>query len=173
MNFIPRYVQAQFGIGASGAAITCGMVLVPAAGAGLLIGSTIVSKWNLDRTGCVRMAFFGTCLAILLFIPCWLVKCNNAHIVGVNVPYSNGTIQRTAFTDFGTHLKDINNKCNQNCHCGKPTFEPVCWKEKDYTFFNPCHAGCQLAEPVNKTTKKQILTMSDPYDFYKCGLVWF
>jgi organic anion transporter 5A len=195
MTFIPKYLEAQFSIAASTAAILCGSVLVPSAGVGIVIGSYLVKHWELKRTGCIKFACCSILVAIILFIPTFFITCAPLDIAGVNVPYPKGleslkpaglaldaqgqapqgqapykSRQDRSFDFY--HLKnnnspDINSTCNNDCSCDRPaSFDPVCWEQEDITFFNPCLAGCTRSSVVNSTEK---IHLTDKYEFSDCS----
>ena len=67
-------------------------------------------------------------------------------------------------------MRDIDNKCNSDCGCEQPhQFLPVCWEEKQFTFFNPCLAGC-LKKQVKNETDGKILPI-DEYEFTDCKCI--
>ncbi|KAJ8872314.1 hypothetical protein PR048_025918 [Dryococelus australis] len=51
-------------------------------------------------------------------------------------------------------LTDFVNDCNYNCGCKDTNYQPVCFAEREMTFFSPCHIGCQdtyLDSNISKT----------------------
>ena len=177
MTYIPKYLEAQFSIAASKAALLCGSVLVPSAGVGIILGSIVVKKWELSRTGCIKYACFMMLIAICLFIPMLFVTCDPLSIAGLNIPYptddpaydlSNHQLEKFNLMKLrnnpaGSH---VNNTCNANCECDRPAeFNPICWKEEGVTFFNPCFAGCVKAEKMNETSRMHL----DHFEFSECS----
>nr|CAD7458011.1 unnamed protein product [Timema tahoe] len=37
---------------------------------------------------------------------------------------------------------DVGNSCNMGCECDDLKYQPVCYREKDITFYSACHIGC-------------------------------
>ena len=55
----------------------------------------------------------------------------------------------------------LNDTCNAACGCSTLSFDPVCSKEHNVQFFNPCYAGCTNSttfenEKVRKYTKTSL-----------------
>lgn len=170
MTFIPKYLEAQFSLAASTAALLCGSVLVPSAGVGILLGSFLVKQLNLNRTGCVKLACCSCIIAICLFIPTLFIYCDSLDIAGINVPYPNlrENLEGSegSATSLTGHRPAINSTCNLDCGCSRPAnFDPVCWEEREITFFNPCLAGCTESQKLNKTD----FDLIDRYEFSKCS----
>ena len=191
MTFVPKYLEAQFSIAASTAAITCGAVLVPSAGVGILLGSQLVKQFQLTRTGCCRLVACLSCIAIGLFLPTFFIKCPKLDIVGIDVPYDSEHLRIVrgqsnmydysrqtrmdhgkGFSDKRTEwMRDIDNKCNSDCGCDQPhKFIPVCWDEKQFTFFNPCLAGCISKTIKNETDDNKILPI-DEFEYSNCKCI--
>nr|CAD7427814.1 unnamed protein product [Timema monikensis] len=43
---------------------------------------------------------------------------------------------------FGVVRLDVGNSCNMGCDCDDLKYQPVCYREKDITFYSACHIGC-------------------------------
>jgi len=211
MTFVPKYLEAQFSIAASTAAITCGAVLVPSAGVGIVLGSQLVKQFELTRTGCCKLVACLSCIAVCLFLPTFFIKCPKLDIVGIDVPYQNEHLRITKMAgwngfipdfevvnadefadEFADELsretrmdrgkgfldsrkqwmQDIDNTCNEYCGCAQPhQFMPVCWKEKQFTFFNPCLAGCTVKTKKNETDDKPNPFQIDEFEFSDCKCI--
>ena len=137
----------------------------------MLFRSDIVKRLKLERTGCCKLAACSSVVALCLFIPTLFITCEELDIVGINIPYpnTNAAPLTHAISYKNTFLGEINSTCNNDCHCLRPaSFEPVCWEEKQYTFFNPCLAGCQTATLV---VKNETVHLADSYEFGNCSCV--
>ena len=134
MTFIPKYLKVMFDIPASTAAISAGATLIPAAGVGMVLGSWLVKKYELNRTQCVMAGLASAAGAIVFLVPMMNVGCNNPSIYtgkGVLVG-SDSTV------DFST------GSCGEKCHCDDK-FQPIC-ENGVKTYFSACEAGCMDSE---------------------------
>jgi organic anion transporter 5A len=139
LTFMPKYIQDQFSVDPSVAAIMCGGILLPAAGIGIMTGGFFIRKYDLNMFGCAKMALISSSISFILFIPAVLFTCGNAPIAGVNVPYpvGNTTLAKPGELPLA--------ECNDNCNCDS-VYQPICSDE--ITYQNPCFAGCKS---VNKS----------------------
>nr|XP_054754834.1 solute carrier organic anion transporter family member 4A1-like [Lytechinus pictus] len=139
-TFGPKYLETQFSMTSSDAALLAGYVIIPAGLAGTIIGGIVVSKLKLHFKGMVIMALL--CLFIsVLTIPSFLASCGNPPVAGVTVQYTNTSLV------FEGDEADINSACNTNCGCGS-AFDPVCGSN-GILYYTPCHAGCDV---INTTS---------------------
>ncbi|KAJ8413390.1 hypothetical protein AAFF_G00093860 [Aldrovandia affinis] len=51
ITFIPKFIESQFGIPASNASIYTGVIIVPSAGVGIVLGGYIIKKLNINLGG--------------------------------------------------------------------------------------------------------------------------
>nr|XP_039263611.1 solute carrier organic anion transporter family member 5A1-like [Styela clava] len=116
LTFVPKYLQNQFGVDPSQASIYTGVVLVPSAGGGIMLGGYVVKRLRLNMTGCAKVALVSNIIAILLFVTVFLIFCPTTDIIGIN-----------------------GQTCGE-CLCGTTAYEPICFS--DVTYYNPCLAGC-------------------------------
>ena len=104
--FLPKYLESQFRLTASHAAMIVGAVVVPAGAAGTLLGGFCLKKFNLDSKGAIKLYLCCQLFILPLYFG-FLFNCPTPSIAGVNVPYPNETvIQRLS-------------QCNDNCDCSQ------------------------------------------------------
>ena len=138
--FLPKYLESQFGLAASTAAMIVGGIVVPAGALGTILGGFSLKKFQLDRVGAIKLYIACQCVILPLYMG-FLLNCPSTAIVGSNKPYLNeNTIELTA-------------TCNANCNCDFNLGEFVCDTERRLSYLSPCHAGCQ--ESINQTTYTQ------------------
>ena len=102
--FLPKYLEFQFNLTASHAAMLVGAVVVPAGAAGTLLGGFLLKKFNLNREGAIKLYMVCQLIILPLYFG-FLFNCPTPSIAGVNVPYPNDTvIERLS-------------QCNTNCDC--------------------------------------------------------
>ncbi|XP_078360965.1 solute carrier organic anion transporter family member 4A1-like [Oculina patagonica] len=134
--FVPKVIETQFYVSPGKASLLYGVIAVPCAFVGNLLGAYINKRLKLGLTGSARMSFivavFGLVATCFLYI-----KCDTPNIAGVNAPYLNSS-----------NPVQLSSPCNQACNCTAQSYAPVCGGP--LTYFSPCHAGCSK---VNKTNK--------------------
>ncbi|XP_041041264.1 solute carrier organic anion transporter family member 4C1-like [Carcharodon carcharias] len=132
VTFMPKYIENQFGLTASLAAILGGAVLIPGAFIGQIIGGVIISKLRLQCRNVLKMAA-ATCTASLL---CALVfifaQCSNQPFAGVNQDYNHSSTAEKF---------ELLALCNEECHCIRSHYNPVCGVD-NVQYFSACYAGC-------------------------------
>nr|XP_032817832.1 solute carrier organic anion transporter family member 5A1-like [Petromyzon marinus] len=68
VTFTPKFLEAQFGVPASRASVYTGAVIVPGAGAGLLLGGFAIKRLGLGVRGAARLAVACSALSLLSFL---------------------------------------------------------------------------------------------------------
>ncbi|XP_065898056.1 solute carrier organic anion transporter family member 4A1-like isoform X2 [Dysidea avara] len=128
--FIPKYIQSQFGFTASTSGLISGSIAISTAGAGIILGSLLVSFLKPPMK---RLTFYFSVINFIssVFYLVFLIRCPTYDVAGVTVPYPNSTL----FDD-----QTLNATCNSHCDCKSTIFEPVC--SDGITYFSPCRAGC-------------------------------
>ena len=102
--FLPKYLESQYGLTASTAALIVGGIVVPAGAAGTLIGGFSLKKFSLDRVGAIKLYIGCQCVILPLYLG-FLLNCPSMPVVGLNQPYSN------------EKYVQMNATCNTNCDC--------------------------------------------------------
>lgn len=54
--------------------------------------------------------------------------------------------------DENTQSLKLDTSCNQDCHCSKKVFQPLCSADGVTNYFSPCFAGCVGSETLNGST---------------------
>ena len=101
---MPKYLEFQFNLTASHAAMLVGAVVVPAGAAGTLLGGFLLKKFNLNRVGAIKLYMVCQLIILPLYFG-FLFNCPTPSIAGVNVPYPNDTVIQKL------------SQCNTNCDC--------------------------------------------------------
>ncbi|KAJ8044886.1 Solute carrier organic anion transporter family member 2A1 [Holothuria leucospilota] len=150
-----KYLETQFDISTSLASLLTGIIVIPSAIFGNLIGGLIVKKLKLQVRGMAAMALtLSSC--VLIVIPLFFISgCPQKPRVGLTVPYrsNNETLQ----SDF--YPSNLDDQCNLDCYCPS-SYRPVCGAD-GVTYISPCHAGCtydngyQLIDGVNSSVYSQ------------------
>ena len=144
--FLPKYLESQFGLTASTAAMIVGGIVVPAGAIGTILGGFSLKKFKLDRVGAIKLYIACQCIILPLYVG-FLFNCPNA----------------------GSNLNE-ESTCNNNatCHCDFNLGEFVCDTENNLSYLSPCHAGCK--ESIDDTTFTNCDCLANPQMTMQKGL---
>ncbi|XP_059500706.1 solute carrier organic anion transporter family member 4C1-like isoform X2 [Stegostoma tigrinum] len=135
VTFMPKFIENQFGLTASLAAILGGAVLIPGAFIGQIIGGLIITKLKLQCRNVIRMSAATCILSLLCALVFVFAQCSNQPFAGANQDYNlNSTAENI----------DLVAPCNKDCNCIRSYFNPVCGANH-VQYFSACYAGCSNA----------------------------
>ncbi|ELT88560.1 hypothetical protein CAPTEDRAFT_147857 [Capitella teleta] len=155
-TFLPKVLQFQFSLTTSASALFAGVLVVPGAAGGQLLGGIIPKCFNMRLRG--LLITMTVCSFLGFFLgAAFLIKCPMPKIAGVNVEYFNApthvsyySIREAAQLPFFcfTTLRSLEldeeaivHECNARCHCTTSDYEPLCGHD-GVEYFSPCHAEC-------------------------------
>lgn len=136
-TFLPKFIESQFGVTASWAALLVGSVMVASGGGGTFLGGYLVKRFRLRCAGIIKMCVAFT-LASLASCFVFFLSCPNVPFAGVNVPYADGSSPAS--------LPNLVGACSSHCRCPTDAYDPVCGAD-GVTYFSPCIAGCGTVAP--------------------------
>ncbi|KAM7390539.1 hypothetical protein PAMA_008617 [Pampus argenteus] len=90
ITFIPKFIESQFGIPASNASIYTGLIIVPSAGVGIVLGGYIIKKLKLGARESAKLAMICSGVSLLCFSTLFIVGCESINLGGINIPYTTG-----------------------------------------------------------------------------------
>ncbi|CAB1317568.1 unnamed protein product [Coregonus sp. 'balchen'] len=118
ITFIPKFIESQFGIPASSASIYTGVIIVPSAGVGIVLGGYIIKKLKLGARESAKLAMICSGVSLLCFSTLFIVGCESINLGGINIPYTTGP------TLTMTH-RNLTGGCNVNCGCKIHEYAPI------------------------------------------------
>ncbi|KAH7957132.1 hypothetical protein HPB52_015650 [Rhipicephalus sanguineus] len=140
-GFATKIFISMFGISSSQASTLLGIVSVPSACGGTLLGGYAITKLNLKSSTIVRYC------VVLSFVPWFTLfvfmhSCPSSHSALVNIS--------TWGEDRTLTFRDLRHSCNGYCNCSGVGYDPVCGSD-NFTYYSPCVAGCGHVRNFRKT----------------------
>ncbi|XP_071962601.1 solute carrier organic anion transporter family member 4A1-like [Antedon mediterranea] len=141
-TFIPKFLESQFSISSSQAAIIIGFIVIPCALVGSILGGWIMKTLKLDVGGALKFVLICLSISTVMFLA-FVVYCPNAQFAGVTVDYNNKSIPLQESSS-----QNITSNCNADCQCSG-SYDPVCGAD-NIMYYSACHAGCKQRNKQDK-----------------------
>ncbi|PIK51384.1 putative solute carrier organic anion transporter family member 4A1 [Apostichopus japonicus] len=141
--FGPKFVESQFSLTSAEAAMFAGLVVIPSALGGVLLGGWLIKFFDWQFKGRMRFVV-GSLFTGWLMMLVLLASCPNIPFAGVTVAYGD----QSDLLDIGE--SNVTSACNLNCTCGTE-YDPVCGSN-NVMYYTACHAGCSI---VDDTIRKK------------------
>ncbi|KAH6932351.1 hypothetical protein HPB50_004880 [Hyalomma asiaticum] len=140
-GFATKIFISMFGISSTQASSLLGIVSVPSACGGTLLGGYAITKLNVKSSTIVRYC------VVLSFVPWFTLfvfmhSCPSNHSALVNITTRTDNRKLT----FG----DLKLSCNSYCNCSPVGYDPVCGSD-NFTYYSPCIAGCGNVRSFKRT----------------------
>ncbi|XP_077520035.1 solute carrier organic anion transporter family member 4A1-like [Amblyomma americanum] len=126
---LTKFFESQFGLPSAKVAYLTGPIVLVGGGFGAIIGGALVSRWNLDYAGIMRLCMYNCCFSwfgVLTF----LVNCQENTYA---TPQGFVGAPRPTEFDF---------RCNSDCNCTSSVMNPICAAD-GVVYLSPCLAGCR------------------------------
>ncbi|XP_064621042.1 solute carrier organic anion transporter family member 4C1-like [Lineus longissimus] len=133
--FLPKFIQNQYNVEPSWAAMLTGLIVIPGAGGAEMLGGFLPRRLKLEVRGMIRLSLIFLVIGIASQ-PIMLAMCDVADMPGTNQQYQLNTSTMTA---------NLIDTCNSHCNCSTLTREPICGQD-NREYFSPCHAGCDTVQ---------------------------
>ncbi|XP_037505616.2 solute carrier organic anion transporter family member 4A1-like [Rhipicephalus sanguineus] len=125
---LTKFFESQLGLPSARIAYMVGPIVLVGGGFGAIIGGALVSRWNLDYEGIMRLCMYNCCFSwfgVLIFT----FSCPQ----GIYAT-PDGFVGEVVTSSFSWH-------CNADCNCTASLLNPICGAD-GVVYLSPCLAGC-------------------------------
>ncbi|CAG0890478.1 unnamed protein product [Darwinula stevensoni] len=136
-TFLPKYIENQFRLSASLAALLMGSITIPSGGGGTFIGGYVIKRFDLRCASIIKLCAVATLLTGLCSF-LFLLDCPNVEYTGYNVGYLHPVNK-----SLRQPVDGLQDQCNTHCaNCLDSKFDPICGAD-EVMYYSPCYAGCR------------------------------
>ncbi|KAM5298203.1 solute carrier organic anion transporter family member 6A1-like [Ctenodactylus gundi] len=155
-QFLPIYLETQFLLTPSMAAILTGIILIPANALGQLLGGFVVYTLEITCLSLMRFIIASSTVSLVFLGLVIFVHCDASKFAGISEDY-----------DGTGRVGNITAPCNVDCKCFSSLYASVCGRD-NIEYFSPCYAGCKASKTISEVKMyyncsciKEGLTTSD------------
>ncbi|KAL3184797.1 hypothetical protein MRX96_005895 [Rhipicephalus microplus] len=124
-----KFFESELGLPSARIAYMIGPIVLVGGGFGAIIGGALVSRWNLNYEGIMRLCMCNCCFSwfgVLIFT----FSCPQ----GIYAT-PDGFVGEVVTSSFSWH-------CHADCNCTTSLLNPICGAD-GVVYLSPCLAGCQ------------------------------
>lgn len=133
-SILAKFFESQLGLPSSRIAYLLGLSRLGGS-FGAVIGGALVSRWNLDYAGIMRLCLYNSCIS-WVGVFAFLFSCPQSTFAT-----PDGYVGAPSSTDFSLI-------CSSNCNCTRGVVNPICGAD-GVVYLSPCVAGCHKEIHVN------------------------
>ncbi|KAH7952826.1 hypothetical protein HPB49_001542 [Dermacentor silvarum] len=147
-SMLTKFFESQLGLPSARVAYMVGPIVLVGGGFGAIIGGALVSRWNLDYEGIMRLCIYNCCFS-------WM----GVLIFTFNCPQSIYATPDGYIGEVGT--SKFNFQCNADCNCSSGVLNPICGADH-VVYQSPCLAGCHREIQVKNLKVSRLHLHSSP-----------
>ncbi|XP_041469910.1 solute carrier organic anion transporter family member 2A1-like [Lytechinus variegatus] len=158
-----KYMETQFSLSPSTAALVTAFALGPSNIISNLISGYICRRFKFNSKQCGLFVVVCSTIGFILYPMGMLLGCDNVPIAGVTTSYGG---------ENGPNYDSTRNGCNVHCACPEEIFQPVCGSN-GLSYISPCHAGCiqELSPQYSYGTTSMPNSFSQKYNYTGCSCI--
>lgn len=144
-TFMPKYLEIQYRVSASKAALVTGVVGLVFTAMGILLAGGCISKVKPKARTLAAFNIFTGLLTMAGIFSYIYLGCSGSDAYNLRVSKES---------------QDGLNFCNANCNCEFSSYAPICSMDGlQRTYISPCHAGCR-SEKISSNGNRIFLNCS-------------
>ncbi|XP_070611080.1 solute carrier organic anion transporter family member 1C1-like [Erythrolamprus reginae] len=137
ITFEAKFMEQQFNISVTRAIFLMGVIVLPIAIVGMLLGGFLIKKFKLHIAAMAKFGCITFTIGFLLSLFYFAASCQVLQVAGLTVNYSG--VKEVSFSQEKPF-----SVCNSNCNCQATHWDPVCG-DNGITYISPCLAGCRTS----------------------------